>query len=232
MLTDFCDNINELDEHLADKLELFNERFTDLLPVSKRFKRFADYLHLKVWAFIFFVSIACALNGCAINYLGTTLMKGTKKFKFVPKNPKARFALNGLVTNPVMNCLVSILLSIFFALVATWLCAKFSPEAEGSGIPELKTYLSGLRVSGYVSFRYQFILSKGKILSCEIHWTYFDGRFKFRNRQRRPLHPTVRNDLEFFQPRALVQRSTQKIVLQKSDFNCSGRRWGDVHLWG
>lgn len=81
MLTDFCDNINELDEHLADKLELYNERFTDLLPVSKRFKRFADYLHLKVWAFIFFVSIACALNGCAINYLGTTLMKGTNKIQ-------------------------------------------------------------------------------------------------------------------------------------------------------
>ena len=60
MLTDFCDNINELDEHLADKLELFNERFTDLLPVNKRFKRFADYLHLKAWAFIFLVSVACA----------------------------------------------------------------------------------------------------------------------------------------------------------------------------
>ena len=76
MITDFCDNVNELDEHLADNLELFNERFTDLLPVGKRFKRFSDYLGLKVWVFVFFVSIGCALNGCAINYLGVQISTG------------------------------------------------------------------------------------------------------------------------------------------------------------
>ena len=43
MITDFCDNINELDEHLADKLEIYNEKFTNLLPVSKRWKRFTEY---------------------------------------------------------------------------------------------------------------------------------------------------------------------------------------------
>ena len=73
VITDFCDNINELDEHLADKLEIFNEKFTNLLPVNKRWKRFSDYLGLKIWVFIFIVAIACALNGCAINYLGQKL---------------------------------------------------------------------------------------------------------------------------------------------------------------
>ena len=60
MISDFCDNINELDEHLADKLEIFNEKFTNLLPVNKRWKRFSDYIGLKIWVFIFIVAVACA----------------------------------------------------------------------------------------------------------------------------------------------------------------------------
>ncbi len=54
--------------------------------------------------------------------------------------------------------------SIFFSTLATFLCDKFSTEAEGSGIPELKTYLSGLRISGYVSFRSYLVKSIGLIL--------------------------------------------------------------------
>ena len=83
MITDFCDNINELDAHLADKLELFNEKYTALLPVKKRLKRFAKYINLKIWCFIFIVSICCIINSEIINTLGVLLMQSKiyKKLK-------------------------------------------------------------------------------------------------------------------------------------------------------
>lgn len=151
MISDFCDNINELDEHLADKLELYNEKYTNLLPVKKRIKRFAKYINLKIWVFIAIVAVTAAQNDLAINNSGSQLLSW-------------RFQINNYVKNAPLHFLVFCCLSIIMPLIATWLCDRFSKEAEGSGIPELKTYLSGLRVSQYVSFKSYLVKSVGLIL--------------------------------------------------------------------
>ena len=46
---------------------------------------------------------------------------------------------------------VFVIITMGCALLTTFLCEKYSVEAQGSGIPEIKTYLSGLRITKYVS---------------------------------------------------------------------------------
>ena len=42
---DFCKNIDECDEKLAEKLEKFNDEVTSLLPFRERIKRLLEYLN-------------------------------------------------------------------------------------------------------------------------------------------------------------------------------------------
>lgn len=53
---------------------------------------------------------------------------------------------------------------IFASNLSTYLCDNFSKEAQGSGVPEIKTYLSGLRITQYVSFKSYIIKMLGLIL--------------------------------------------------------------------
>lgn len=53
---------------------------------------------------------------------------------------------------------------IICGLISTYLCDKFSRESEGSGVPEIKTYLSGLRITQYVSFKSYIIKLVGLTL--------------------------------------------------------------------
>lgn len=56
------------------------------------------------------------------------------------------------------------MITMVFGLVATFLCDKFSKEAEGSGIPQIKTFLSGLKLNNYLNARSYFVKMAGLIL--------------------------------------------------------------------
>lgn len=75
-----------------------------------------------------------------------------------------RIALNNMITDPILHFIFYLFCTILTPLIATTLCDYFSKEAEGSGIPELKTYLSGLRVNSYVSFKSYAVKSIGQSL--------------------------------------------------------------------
>jgi hypothetical protein len=63
MITDFCDNINELDDDLADKLELFDEKYTALLPFKTRVARYLRYINFTIWVAIVLTALMVAING-------------------------------------------------------------------------------------------------------------------------------------------------------------------------
>jgi H+/Cl- antiporter ClcA len=150
-LLEFCDNINELDLHLADKLELFDEKYTSLLPFKKRMSRYLRYLDFKQWVCIFLVAVLAGLNGYVCDAIGGNLFAYRLEIVQSTSSVLARYLIwTGITT----AC----------ALSATYLCDKYSKEAEGSGVPEIKTYLSGLRISQYVSLQSYFIKLIGLIL--------------------------------------------------------------------
>lgn len=59
---------------------------------------------------------------------------------------------------------VFVLCTMACGLTATYLCEKYSIEAQGSGIPEIKTYLSGVRISSFMSPKSYIIKFIGLIL--------------------------------------------------------------------
>lgn len=64
---DFCKNIDECDEKLAEKLERFNDEVTSLLPFRERIKRLLDYLNAKLWLCIILISFFSCMLGITLD---------------------------------------------------------------------------------------------------------------------------------------------------------------------
>ena len=56
-------------------------------------------------------------------------------------------------------------LSVAFAALSTFLCLEYAPQATGSGIVEVKTILSGVRIPGFLSFRLLVVKATGLCLA-------------------------------------------------------------------
>eukprot|EP00659_Diplonema_papillatum_P012616 gene12616-19537_t len=51
---------------------------------------------------------------------------------------------------PMVDFLSFFTTSVFYGLLCAWLVTTFAPYAAGSGIPEIKTILSGIRINRYL----------------------------------------------------------------------------------
>ncbi len=49
------------------------------------------------------------------------------------------------------NLLLFVIIGVVYAEVATYLCYKYSISAEGSGIAEIKAWLSGTQFSEFIT---------------------------------------------------------------------------------
>lgn len=135
-ITDFCNNIDECDEHLAEKLEKYNEETTRLLPWAERIKRFCGYINLRLWSCVVLISFICCLVGIMTDV--TAGLCFSQRVKFIETLDRID-----------VQYVVWIISSIILALMSTGVCWYFSMEACGSGIPEIKTILSGINFYKY-----------------------------------------------------------------------------------
>lgn len=72
-ITDFCNNIDECDENMAEKVEMFSEELTLYLPMRKRCSRFWSYANLNVWIYIIIVGILAGITGASQDFIGGKL---------------------------------------------------------------------------------------------------------------------------------------------------------------
>ena len=99
------------------------------------------YLHLnnpKEWAFIIFFSIITSLF---LVFLDKLILVSFKKRKIWANT-----------SYPFLNYFTWVITSVLFILCATSVGYFISPDADGSGIPEMKTVLSGVPIYRYFSF--------------------------------------------------------------------------------
>ena len=99
------------------------------------------YLHLnnpKEWAFIIFFSIITSLF---LVFLDKLILVSFKKRKIWANT-----------SYPFLNYFTWVITSVIFILCATSVGYFISPDADGSGIPEMKTVLSGVPIYRYFSF--------------------------------------------------------------------------------
>ena len=99
------------------------------------------YLHLnnpKEWVFIIFFSIITSLF---LVFLDKLILVSFKKRKIWANT-----------SYPFLNYFTWVITSVLFILCATSVGYFISPDADGSGIPEMKTVLSGVPIYRYFSF--------------------------------------------------------------------------------
>ncbi|XP_053990878.1 H(+)/Cl(-) exchange transporter 5-like [Hylaeus volcanicus] len=75
------------------------------------------------------------------------------------------FGLQDVFLSYMINYFMFILIGVFFATLGSWLCSVYCSSATGSGIPEVKTILSGFRIPNFLGFRVGVIKCIGLCLA-------------------------------------------------------------------
>ena len=60
---------------------------------------------------------------------------------------------------------VLVIFNVGFVLIATVLCGTFAPEAAGSGIPEIKCFLNGIKRPGWLNMKTAIVKIVGVLFS-------------------------------------------------------------------
>lgn len=109
-------------------------------------------LNPSIWIALIILGLLTAFIGFTIDYLAEKLLK-------------ARFFL-ATSESPIGNFVIWILFSLTFAVIAASTGKFISTDAEGSGIPEVKSILSGVHMSNYLSINTLSAKVVGLIAGC------------------------------------------------------------------
>lgn len=102
------------------------------------------------WAFLFSLGVTCALVSFGVDVLVSHALRVRNHI---------------LDVNPALGLLLWVLWSIGMACGASAACQFISPHAQGSGIPELKTIMSGTVLKYCLSFRAGIAKALGLVLA-------------------------------------------------------------------
>ena len=151
LLTDFASEYTDLDRKSLGTqiISLDQKKISQNIKESEFDKKqphnitykIGYYLHLnnpKEWVFIIFFSIITSLF---LVFLDKLILVSFQKRK-----------LWSNTNYPLFNYFTWVFTSVFFILCATSVGYFISPDADGSGIPEMKTVLSGVPIYRYFSF--------------------------------------------------------------------------------
>ena len=162
---DFCDNIDQCDENIAEKLEKYNEELTHLFPIKQRFKRIYSYINLEIWIFIAIVATLAAWIGISLSF-SIGRVSGSKNN---PENHLTRLVILKSVhsiENYYLRYAAYSGSMIACGLISVFICQVLSPQAVGSGVPQVKTVLSGVRLFNFL---------EKKVLVAKILAMFFSG---------------------------------------------------------
>jgi hypothetical protein len=73
-ITDFCNNFDECDQIMSEKIEMSNEDLTLYLPFQKLVLRFLEFANLKIWIYIVTVAVIAGVTGATVDWTGRYLM--------------------------------------------------------------------------------------------------------------------------------------------------------------
>ena len=151
LLTDFASEYTDLErKSIGNQItSLDQKKINESITASEFDKKqphnitykIGYYLHLnnpKEWVFIIFFSILASLF---LVFLDKLILVSFQKRKILSNT-----------SNPFLNYFIWVSTSILFILCATSVGYFISADADGSGIPEMKTVLSGVPIYRYFSF--------------------------------------------------------------------------------
>jgi hypothetical protein len=145
MLTNFVSNYDDLGRaSIEQMIRNVESQHVDFLEKSESrgiLHKIALYFNLTnplEWIFLFFFAIVVTIF---IVCLDKIILLGIDKRKLIASS-----------NNNFFNFLFWIISAVLLFLLATSVGYFISPDADGSGIPEMKTVLSGINIYRYFSF--------------------------------------------------------------------------------
>lgn len=133
VITDLATNINQLAGLVASKGSAQSDT-----PCGRCLSGFS-ILNPSVWVILTLLGVITALLGFIMDFVGERLLEARGAFAFASIGPQSLFIWVGY--------------SLAFAFVAACVGRWISVDAEGSGIPEMKAILSGLKMPKYLSLQ-------------------------------------------------------------------------------
>ena len=124
--------------------DIFNlESFTNYSFSKTQDKKQRPYLitfkhTLKVLSALTLIAFFTALVACFIDITAFNLIKGKKSLALI-------------LEDPYFSCAVWVSISLLFITCATSFGYFFAPEVDGSGIPEVKSIISGVEMPNYLT---------------------------------------------------------------------------------
>lgn len=131
-ISDYCSSLVDAKEEILSKVDYAQDEITPYLDIRQKVRRYFEFFNLKLYLAIISVTIVGSVIFLILVYLAKFLTS-FKNQNFVD-NPY-EFALAGV------SC----------ALLATWICGRFAVTAEGSGIAEMKSILTGIEIDDFFS---------------------------------------------------------------------------------
>ncbi len=144
MITNFVSNYDDLGRASIEKMIKHVDRHVDFLEKSESqgfFKKIATYLNLSnplEWIFLFLFAVTCTFFLLLLDKL---IVLGYEKRRQIASSE-----------NSIFNFIFWVGSAILFFLLATGVGYFISADADGSGIPEMRTVLSGINIYKYFSF--------------------------------------------------------------------------------
>ena len=130
MITDFMTNINQVNSLAGEKGKL---------SALDKLMRGFSILNPSVWVVLTLLGLLSALVGFSIDFISDRLFEA-----------RAVFANTG---NVYWDFAIWLGYSLSFAWISAATGRWISQDAEGSGIPEMKSILSGINIYRYLSFQ-------------------------------------------------------------------------------
>eukprot|EP00054_Salpingoeca_dolichothecata_P002909 m.24465 g.24465 ORF g.24465 m.24465 type:complete len:784 (+) comp13387_c0_seq1:82-2433(+) len=147
-----------------DRIEnqLYLGRFVGINKEGMEYlKAFAHRYHLWRWFMNFAIGFCTAICAFYIDYLVNKI--STSKFDHINHYVEE-------CDSKTKGCLgtawiLLILFNVGFVFIATFLCTNFAPCASGSGIPEIKCFLNGIKRADWLTFKTLFVKVNGVLFS-------------------------------------------------------------------
>lgn len=132
-LYEFCSKLSDANKSVYEEVNYLGSDINQYMNVRHRVERFLEFNHYKTYLFIFLIATI-----------------STFLFVFITKITDLCFSYkNQFVTPHFGSFLIFNLISGF---ISTMICDKVSRQAQGSGVPEMKTILTGVEYLGFFSW--------------------------------------------------------------------------------
>lgn len=134
LVTENCSSLIDAKEEILRKVDYAQDEITPYLDTQQKLTRYFEFFNTKIYLAIITITIVASVFFLIMVYI-------------------AKFLVTFKHANLAGNVYIFAISGVFSAFFATWICGKFAVMAEGSGIAEMKSILTGIQIQDFFTIK-------------------------------------------------------------------------------